>query len=80
MVGFVVTTSPICKRYKMVVLPAPSKPRINIRNSLFEPHSLSNIELKMLPILIYNSLYWNFLLISFFIFPLVLETLLLTVS
>jgi hypothetical protein len=30
----VVTTSPACSRYRMVVLPAPSRPRIRIRISL----------------------------------------------
>ena len=35
--GIVVTTSPTCKRYNMVVFPAPSNPRINTRNS-FGPH------------------------------------------
>ncbi|QEU61164.1 hypothetical protein KDRO_E00360 [Kluyveromyces lactis] len=53
MVGFVVITSPICSLYNIVVLPAPSSPSINIRNSLSTPHSLSNIELKKLPIVIF---------------------------
>ena len=41
--GIVVTTSPTCSRYSMVVLPAPSSPRIRMRIS-FSLHSFENRE------------------------------------
>lgn len=34
LLGIVVTTSPTCNLYRIVVLPAPSRPNIKIRISL----------------------------------------------
>ena len=48
LLGIVVTTSPTCSRYRMVVLPAPSSPKISTRNS-FDPHSPENNRVKMPP-------------------------------
>lgn len=46
--GIVVTTSPTCNLYNIVVLPAPSSPSINIRSS-FEPNRPPNIREKNPP-------------------------------
>ena len=46
--GMVVTTSPTCSRYRMVVFPAPSSPRISILISL-APHRLAKRREKKLP-------------------------------
>ena len=50
-VGIVCTASSLsfCSRYKIVVLPALSNPKIRIRTS-FDPKRLSNIRLIMIPI------------------------------
>ncbi len=52
-VGMVDTTSPICNRYKMVVLPALSSPSMSILTSsfLFQNANLENIEENVTPIL-----------------------------
>lgn len=42
--GIVVTTSPTCSRYRMVVFPAPSKPRIKILISLVPNRLLKMLE------------------------------------
>lgn len=53
MVGMVDTTSPIWSLYKMVVLPALSRPSMSILTSsfLFQNASLENIEENVRPIL-----------------------------
>ena len=48
LLGIVVTTSPTCSLYRMVVLPAPSSPRMSILNS-FDPQRLENRLEKKLP-------------------------------
>lgn len=48
LLGIVVTTSPTCSLYNIVVLPAPSKPNINIRRS-FCPTKAENIREKKPP-------------------------------
>lgn len=50
MVGMVVTISPSFSLYRIVVLPAASRPTIKILISFF-PHSLSNSLLMLRPIL-----------------------------
>lgn len=49
-VGMVVTISPNFSLYKIVVLPAASRPTIKMRISFF-PHNLSNNREKVKPIL-----------------------------
>lgn len=49
--GMVVTTSPTCSLYSIVVLPAPSRPKINTLNS-FDPHRLEKRLEKKLPVII----------------------------
>ena len=50
MVGMVVTISPSLSLYRMVVLPAASRPTIRIRISFF-PHNLSKILEKARPMI-----------------------------
>ena len=58
MVGMVCTASSLSfwRRYNMVVFPALSNPRINIRTS-FVPNRLSKIRLIMMPMILYVLLY-----------------------
>lgn len=49
LLGIVVTTSPTCNLYRIVVLPAPSKPKINIRLS-FVPKRPEKIREKKPPV------------------------------